>query len=108
MGVRAERTAGCAQSVIYAVAAMAYSSSFRSTAMECLGEWALVGAMALTASYRRYAVAVRSVIGCIVRRADLPLTPAAQYFCDMTRRASSQPKQARDAAALKRTKAHLI
>ena len=25
---------------------------------------------------------------CIVRRADLPLTPAAQYFCDMIRRAS--------------------
>ncbi|QRX81739.1 LysR family transcriptional regulator [Glaciimonas sp. PAMC28666] len=40
---------------------------------------------------------------CIVRRADLPLTPAAQYFCDMIRRASSHLEQARDAAALKRT-----
>ncbi|MES2261098.1 MAG: LysR substrate-binding domain-containing protein [Pseudomonadota bacterium] len=26
---------------------------------------------------------------CIVRRADLPLTPAAEYFCDMIRRASA-------------------
>lgn len=27
---------------------------------------------------------------CIVRRADLPLTPAAEYFCDLVRRASVQ------------------
>lgn len=32
---------------------------------------------------------------CIVRRADLPLTPAAEYFCDMIRRASAHLLQAR-------------
>lgn len=32
---------------------------------------------------------------CIVRRADLPLTPAVQYFCDMIRRASGHLEQAR-------------
>lgn len=31
----------------------------------------------------------------IVRRADLPLTPAAEYFCDMVRRASRHLEQAR-------------
>lgn len=35
---------------------------------------------------------------CIVRRADLPLTPAAEYFCDMIRRASAHLLQARAAA----------
>ncbi|MRW94153.1 LysR family transcriptional regulator [Duganella sp. FT80W] len=32
---------------------------------------------------------------CIVRRADLPLTPAADYFCDMIRRASGHLLQRR-------------
>jgi LysR family transcriptional regulator of abg operon len=32
---------------------------------------------------------------CIVRRADLPLTPAAEYFCDMIRRASLHLEQTR-------------
>jgi DNA-binding transcriptional LysR family regulator len=36
---------------------------------------------------------------CIVRRADLPLTLAAEYFCDMIRRASAHLLQARAAAA---------
>ena len=36
---------------------------------------------------------------CIVRRADLPLTPAAEYFCDMIRRASAHVLQARATAA---------
>lgn len=34
---------------------------------------------------------------CIVRRADLPLTLAAEYFCDMVRRASAHLLQARAA-----------
>jgi DNA-binding transcriptional LysR family regulator len=34
---------------------------------------------------------------CIVRRGDLPLTPAAEYFCDMVRRASAHLLQARAA-----------
>lgn len=34
---------------------------------------------------------------CIVRRSDLPLTPAAQYFCDMIRRASSHLEHQRTA-----------
>ena len=36
---------------------------------------------------------------CIVRRADLPLTPAAEYFCDMIRRASSHLVLTRSKAA---------
>lgn len=32
---------------------------------------------------------------CIVRRGDLPLTPAAQYFCDMIRRAGIHLEQER-------------
>jgi LysR family transcriptional regulator, regulator of abg operon len=32
---------------------------------------------------------------CIVRRAGLPLTPAAEYLCDMMRRASSHRKMSR-------------
>lgn len=32
---------------------------------------------------------------CIVRRSDLPLTPAGEYFCDMIRRASLHLEQAR-------------
>ena len=30
---------------------------------------------------------------CIIRRVGLPLTPAAEYFCDMIRRASTQPER---------------
>ncbi|MDQ6620247.1 MAG: LysR substrate-binding domain-containing protein [Pseudomonadota bacterium] len=36
---------------------------------------------------------------CIVRRAGLPLTPAAEYFCDMMRRASAHVKTARTGRA---------
>jgi DNA-binding transcriptional LysR family regulator len=32
---------------------------------------------------------------CIVLRADLPLTPVAEYFCDMIRRASAHLEHAR-------------
>jgi DNA-binding transcriptional LysR family regulator len=50
-----------------------------------------------------YAIPIRETLPtppiCIVRRAGLPLTPAAEYFCDMIRRAAGYMKPA--AGALK-------
>ena len=51
-------------------------------------QWAQVVAFRQTLQHIRVAEQLKAPAICIVQRTGLPLTPAAEYFCDMVRRAS--------------------